>query len=152
MKKLNIFSFLFLFFVLCSTAIADPGEDTFILSIAETHLDHLKLDQQVWEKLPSEATAARTLLSESITRKLVMLSGLEFSTADVRAPRLEILCLLKRDPSTYQSHNHHNLSKIADRFLNNIISEVMHEIESAQRVLYGKECYVSPDHRSGRRS
>lgn len=96
--------------------------------IAESHLDHLRDDYRMWGSLPDDADRSKVSLSESITKKLVMLHVLSFETEDINTPKLEILCLLHRDPQPYNAHIHHDLSEISAQFLAQVNREIMRQI------------------------
>lgn len=129
-------------FGLSSAASAEESEMD--RALAETHLYHLKHDYQVWEALPKDVQDARTILSQSITMKLIKLSSLDFSVDTIRSPTLEILCLLEENPETFNAHKHVDLSNLAGKFLDRVHVQVRNKITSSQQVMRGRGCYVSP--------
>lgn len=113
-------------------------------ALAETHLYHLEDDYNVWKTLPDGATNSRIVLSESITKKIIKLRSLDFSLADIRTPNLEILCILQENQQTFRTHRHNDLADLAAMFLKEVNETVKTRIGSAQQVMRGQGCNVSP--------
>lgn len=144
LKKIICFSVIYLALIFSVNASSGSLDSDINVALAETHLDHLRDDYELWIVLSLNDFSSRALLSESITKKLVRLSVIAFSVERIKSPRLEVLCLINNNPEVYQYHAHKNLSQIAGRFLGRINAEVEEKIAESQKILYGSGCYVSP--------